>query len=152
MQIYKWVIIAIDYYVNKLYRIIILDVTSKKIKYITMKGGQTYYNDVKMFELYFNKIFISFQSYGLIINLETKQIETKIKIRGLECLYQIGDYFLASSNDYIYQFDINKGKFYNKIKLLYNPYEFTFIDLIDIGNNNFCGVSRNKDVFLFKYE
>ena len=152
MQIYKWVIIAIDYYVNKLYRIIILDVTSKKIKYITMKGGQTYYNDVKMFELYFNKIFISFQSYGLILNLETKQIETKIKIMGLECLYQIGDYFLASSNDYIYQFDINKGKFYNKIKLLYNPYEFTFIDLIDIGNNNFCGVSRNKDVFLFKYE
>ena len=151
-QTYKWFIIAIDYYVNNLYKIFIIDVAAKKIKDITMKKRETYYNTVKIFELDFNKILISFQRYVLIINLEVMQIETKIKIGAMECLNQIGDYFLASSDDYIYQFDIKKGKKFNKIKLLYGAYDFTFIDLIDIGDNYFCAVSQKKNLFLFKYE
>ena len=80
------------------------------------------------------------------------QIETKIKTGALENLHRIGDYLLTSSNDYIYQFDIKKRKIFNKIKLLYGAYDFTFIDLIDIGNNYFCGVSYYKKIYLFKYK
>jgi len=151
-QVYKWIIIGIDYYANNLYKIFIYDITAEKIKCITMKKRQTYYDSVKIYEIGFNKVLVSFQRYGLIINLETKQIETKIKLGAIQCLYRIGNYLLSSSNDYIYQFDIKKGKIYNKIKLLYGAYQFTFLNLIDIGNNYFCGISQNKIGYLFKYK
>ena len=151
-QVNNWIIIGIDYYVDSLYKIFIFDLTIKEIKYITMKKLNTYYSSVNIFEIDFNKALISFQGYGLILNLKKMQIETKIKKGALECLYPIGDYLLTSSDDYIYQFDIKKGKIYNKIKLLYGAYDFTFNDLIDIGNNYFIGVSYYKKIYLFKYK
>ena len=44
----------------------------------------------------------------------------------MECLAEIDDYLLASSDDYIFEFNINKAKIYNKIKLLYGAYYFHF--------------------------
>ena len=90
--------------------------------------------------------------YGLILNIKEKQIEAKIKFWLIECLSKIGDYYLISSNDYICQFNINKAKIYNKIRLLYNAFDFTFTSLVDIGSGYFCGISRNKKIYLFKYE
>ena len=161
MQANNWIVIGFDFYVNNLYKIYIFDINTKELKSITLEKRQTYYNEcIKIFVINFNKVLISFHSYGLIINLKEKQIETKIENGAMECLYQIGDYLLTSSNDYIYQFDIRKGKIYNKIKLFYNSryglvkvsskifYDFTFIDLIDIGKNYFCGVSKKK-IFIY---
>ena len=151
-QINNKIIIAIDYYFDKLYKIFIFDLTTKEIKCIKMKNLRTYYSSVEIFEIDFNKVLISFQGYGLIFNIKEMQIETKINKGGLACLHQIGDYLLTSSDDYIYQFDRKKGKIYNKIKLLFDAYYFTFNELIDIGDNYFCGVSHYKIIYLFKYK
>ena len=152
LQTYKWITVGVDDYAENYYMIFIYDIIKKKLKNFTMKKKGTYYNSVKIYEIVYDKVLISFQRYSLIINLENQQIVTKIKFGAIECLNQIGDYLLLSSDDYIYQVDIKKGKIYNKIKLLYSAYQFTFKYLIDIYDNFFCGISRDNSIYLFQYK
>ena len=49
----------------------------KNLECIKLKKTETYYNSVYIYKIKFNKVLISFQKYGLIINVTEKQKKQK---------------------------------------------------------------------------
>lgn len=129
------------------------DLVTNKLRCIKVnKNSPTSYSSVILIKIKNKRVIMSFQNFALIINVKEKQIERKLHFSHSGCLFNIGGYLLKSSDDCIYQYNINKAKYFNKIQFLYNAFAFTFTSLVDLGNNSFCGVTENKRIFLFKYK
>ena len=104
------------------------------------------------------KILLSTQLYGLIINVKTKEIESKIKnIKNIYCLENLNGYLLAGledstisqinmellkiSNNFIINFD--KKEYFRRVKI---------VSIVDIGCNQFCVFFNNEGLYLFNYK
>jgi len=104
------------------------------------------------------KILLSTELYGLIINVKTKEIESKIKnFKNIYCLENLNGYLLAGLKDSIIsQINAELLKISNNFIINFDKKEFfrrvEIVSIVDIGNNQFCVFFNNDGLYLFNYK
>ena len=104
------------------------------------------------------KILLSTELYGLIINVKTKEIESKIKnFKNIYCLENLNGYLLAGSEDSIIsQINTKLLKISNNFIINFDRKEYfrivEIVSIIDIGNNQFLVFFNNDGLYLFNYK
>ena len=104
------------------------------------------------------KILLSTELYGLIINVKTKEIESKIKnFKNIYCLENLNGYLLAGSEDSIIsQINTELLKISNNFIINFDRKEYfrivEIVSIIDIGNNQFLVFFNNDGLYLFNYK
>ena len=102
------------------------------------------------------KIFISTELYGLIINVETKQIESKIEnFKNIYCIANLNGYLLAGfNNGIISQINMESLEISNNFITNLNrenSYK-EIVSIVDIGSNQFGILLYNNGFYIFNYK
>jgi len=102
------------------------------------------------------KILLSTELYGLIINVKTKQIESKIEnFKNIYCISNLNDYLLAGfNNGIISQIKIETLEISNNFitSLDKESSSKEIVSIVDIGNNQFCALLYNNGLYIFNYK
>ena len=102
------------------------------------------------------KILISTELYGLIINVKTKEIESKIEnFKNIYCIANLNGYLLAGfNNGIISQINMGSFKINNNFIINFdreNSYK-EIVSIVDIGNNQFGVLLYNNGLYIFNYK
>ena len=102
------------------------------------------------------KILISTELYGLILNIKTKQIESKIEnFKNIYCIANLNGYLLAGFNNGIIS-QINLGSLEISNNFITNldreSSSMEIVSIVDIGNNQFCALLYNNGLYIFNYK
>ena len=135
-------------------RIFFYNINTTLLESINIKSNQTYKKPIECFQINNQKILLSTIHTGIIFNVETRQVETFVKeFKKLNYVLNVGNYPLAVLNKRISQINYRKGVLYNKydINIKKNVFNSCIIlDIIDVGNNQFCVCIPNY-ICLFNY-
>ena len=104
------------------------------------------------------KILLSTALYGLIVNVKTKEIESKIEnFKNIYYLENLNGYLLAGLKDCIIS-QINMELLQISNNFIINFYKKEYfkiveiVSIIDIGNNQFCVFFKYDGLYLFNYK
>ena len=97
------------------------------------------------------RILLSSNMHGIILNIKTKQIESKIKDwNNLYCICKVNKCILAGFyGGRISQINIYTKEIYNNFILKRNE---GIDSIVDIGNHTFCVVSKYNNIYIFEYK
>jgi hypothetical protein len=115
-----------------------------------------FFSPLNTFVINNEKILISTEIYGLIINVKTKEIQSKIEnFKNIYCLENLNGYLLAGfKKGIISQINMELLKISNNfiIKLDKKKYTVVIVSIVNIGNNQFCVFFNNGGLYLFNYK
>ena len=154
IHIKNLIIVGLD--LKTLSKIFFYDMDNKKLENIEIKNNENNYDKkINIFKINNEKILVSSLSYGFIISIKEKQIVSSIiKFKNICSMAKIGKYMLAGiKNGKLLQINLKIGEIFNEfIPKFNNKNNFNdIIDIIDVGNSQFCTISKNDGVYLFKY-
>ena len=138
-------------------RIYFYDIKNKSLDYMDINLEKKLLNNEKLFggfNLGKNRVLLSYDFTFIIINSKTKQINTKIKtsyklIRGLIRMKNIT---LIHDSYNISQMELTNGEIYqNYCALSKDDLISDIVSILDVGDNQFCSINRDGNIFLYKY-
>ena len=143
--------IIIFFAVLEAVKIFFYNIDTTLLESIIIESRQTYKKPIECFKINDEKILLSTINTGIIFNVKTRQVETFIKeFKNLNFVINVGNYPLAVLNNRISQIDYRTGKLFNKYDIKIIHYSCIILDIIDVGNNQFC-VSIPNYLCLFNY-
>ena len=146
--------IIICFAVLEAVKIFFYNIDTTLLESINFNSCQTYKKPIKCFKINDQRILLSAIHTGIIFNVITRQVETFIKqFKNLNFVRNIGNYPIAVVNNRISQIDYRIGKLFNNhdINIEKKIHDTCIIlDIIDVGNNQFCVCIPNY-LCLFNY-
>ena len=143
-------IIVILYKFEKICKLFFYDIKNKVLQFLDVKMKLTDESRTNIVKIDNEKILLSNEFYGIIINVKTKQIESKIKyFKNVCCFGKVKDYILVGLHTgNILQINFHTKEIYNSFKININC---KIINIIDMGNNQFCIYTR-FNIYLINYK
>ena len=126
-----------------------------EIKKIQMKFSFNYRN-CHAFKINDEEILISEKNIGYVINIKTKQlVNLNQNFGGITKIAKIGKYMLVAFYNFykqnISQINFIQGKIFNIYSFPFNTSK-DITAIIDLGNNHFCFMIKENDIYLFEYK
>ncbi len=112
--------------------------------------------EINSFSFKNEKVLLSTELYGLIINVKTKEIESKIEnFKNINCIANLNGYLLAGfNNGIISQINMKSLEINNNFITNFDKEGFSreIVSIVDIGKNQFCVLLYNDGFYLFSYK
>jgi len=123
---------------------------------LDMESAFSFDYPIDIFAFKNETILISTHLYGLIINVKSKQIESKIEnFKNISCLENLNGYLLAGfKNGIISQINLDSLEISNNFITNSDKEGFNreIVSIVNIGNNQFCALLYNDRFYQFIYK
>jgi hypothetical protein len=149
-------IIIICFRLSNSLNIFFYNLDNQKLDYIDIKHLKTQKAEIKCFKINKDKILVSTNHCGLIVNIKVKQVETFLpKFKNIYCIGKMDKFLLAIRNRSISEINFKKYLLFNEHKINFDypdnkELSNSDFSLINLENNKFC-VLYDNDCILFKY-